>query len=157
MPAGRPLKYTPEEINQKIDEYMKSCWRYKRDMYGNAIKDKETNQYVLEQYKPYTMTGFAVYIDSSRETLNEYSNKEEFVDAIKRIKEICHAYAEESLFVGKNPTGAIFNLKNNYGWTDKTELDLGNKDNKPFEVTNLTDEELEKKAVELAEKVLKKE
>ena len=37
---------------------------------------------------------------------------------------MCQQYAEESLFIGKNPTGAIFNLKNNYEWKDKNETDL---------------------------------
>lgn len=123
MPAGRPLKYTPEQINKKIDQYIKSCWRKKLDMYGNAIKDKETGEFVMEQYKPYTLTGFAVFADTSRETLLEYENREEFLDSIKRIKDICYSYAEDSLFVGKNPTGAIFNLKNNYGWKDKQEIE----------------------------------
>lgn len=124
MPAGRPPKYkTAEEIQLKIDKYFQSCWRKKLDMYGNAIKDKDTGEYVLEQFKPYTITGMAVYLGITRDTLIEYENKEELTDTIKGAKERCHAYAEESLFIGKNPTGAIFNLKNNYGWKDKTEVE----------------------------------
>ena len=42
-----------------------------------------------------------------------------------------------------NPTVSIFNLKNNFGWKDKTEVDLGNRDNKPFiNLSNLTIEEI---------------
>ena len=32
-------------------------------------------------------------------------------------------HATYSWVIGKNPTGAIFNLKNNYAWKDKTEVD----------------------------------
>ena len=42
----------------------------------------------------------------------------------------CQQYAEEFLFVGKNAAGVIFNLKNNYGWRDKTEQELTGKDGK---------------------------
>jgi len=50
-----------------------------------------------------------------------------------------------------DPTAAIFWLKNRQPdkWRDKQEIDLGNKDGKPFEVSNLTDAEIEKKLAEL--------
>ena len=40
---------------------------------------------------------------------------------------ICHNYAENSLYSGKNVVGAIFNLKNNYNWKDKNETELTHK------------------------------
>lgn len=103
-------------------------------MFGNAIKDKETGEYVLEQYKPYTVSGMAVYLDTSRETLIDYENSvfsedkdgellKAFSDTIKKAKQKCYAYVEDYLFTGKNPVGAIFSLKNNYGWTDVTKID----------------------------------
>lgn len=129
-PVGRPLKFeSPEELQEKIEEYFNSCWRQKVDMFGNPvyIKDKEgkkTDEQVMVQFRPYTISGLAVALDTTRETLMDYEEKDEFSDTIKRAKEMCHAYAEEQLFVGKNPTGAIFNLKNNYGWKDKSETDV---------------------------------
>jgi transposase-like protein len=50
-----------------------------------------------------------------------------------------------------DPTAAIFWLKNRQPdkWRDKQELDLGNKDGKPFEISNMTDAEIEKKLAEL--------
>ena len=127
--GGRPLKFkTVEELQTKIDEYFKSCWRQKLDMFGNPIfiknaKGKKTDQAVFEQFRPYTITGLAVALDTTRETLLDYEDKKRFSYTIKKAKEICQQYAEDYLFVGKNPTGAIFNLKNNYGWADKTETD----------------------------------
>jgi transposase-like protein len=49
-----------------------------------------------------------------------------------------------------DPTAAIFWLKNRQPdkWRDKQELDLGNKDGKPFEVRNMTDAEIEKMLAE---------
>jgi hypothetical protein len=127
---GRPLKFKDvKTLQEKIDEYFASCWIQKIDMYGNPIfvkdsKGKKTETAVMVQNKPYTITGLAVFLDTSRETLINYEIRKKFFDTIKRAKEKCHGYAEESLFIGKNPTGAIFNLKNNYGWHDKTETDL---------------------------------
>jgi hypothetical protein len=128
---GRPLKFkSVKELQAKIDEYFKSCWKQKIDMFGNPVflKDKsgkKTEEKVMVQFKPYTITGLAVFLDTTRETLLDYEAKDKFSDTIKRAKETCQAYAEESLFIGKNPTGPIFNLKNNYGrWKDKSEVDL---------------------------------
>lgn len=125
--GGRPPKYeTVEELQHLITKYFKSCWEQKIDMFGNPIfvkdkKGKKTNKKVMIQSKPYTITGLAVALGTSRETLLNYEKKDRFFDTIKRAKQMCHQYAEDYLFFGKNPTGAIFNLKNNYGWKDKTE------------------------------------
>ena len=133
---GRPLKWnTPEELQLKIDEYFDSCWDFKRDMFGGRIEDKipvgvtdngktkwKKNGYVMKQVKPYTVSGLAVYLGTSRETLMNYQKRDEYFDAIKSAKDRVYAYVEESLFYGK-PTGAIFSLKNNYGWKDKYQQD----------------------------------
>ena len=103
MPGGRPPKWTdPAKLQVLIDAYFDKC-----DKTG----------------KPYTITGLAVALDTSRETLLDYGNKEEFSDTIKRAKVKIHKYAEEYLCSGKSATGAIFNLKNNWGWKDKQEVE----------------------------------
>lgn len=102
--AGRPLKFkTVEELKAKIDAYFSNCAETKR---------------------PLTITGLAVALDTSRETLMNYEEKEEFFDTVKSAKEIIHNFVEEYLFTGKNVAGAIFNLKNNYGWKEKSETDI---------------------------------
>lgn len=140
--GGRPLKFkSPEELKEKIQAYFDSCWDYKRDMFGNRIKDKDPKVdedmqldttekqkrkdygYVMEQTKPYTLGSLAVFLDCSRDTLITYSNKDQFIDTIKAAQDIIYAYAEDSLFIGKNQSCTIFNLKNNYGWKDKTEVE----------------------------------
>mgnify|MGYP006921309821 CR=1 FL=1 len=127
--VGRPPKYkTVKELQLLIDAYFESCWAQKIDMFGNLMYFKEngkkTKRPVMIQIKPYTITGLALSIGTTRETLLDYQAKNQFSDTIKRAKDACQNYAEESLFVGKNPAGAIFNLKNNYGqWKDKQEVD----------------------------------
>ena len=103
MAGGRPMKFkTPEEIELKANEYFEMC-------------DKE--------HRPYTITGLAIALDTDRQTLINYTNKEEFFDTIKRVKQRVENYAEEKLFNGQSTAGVIFNLKNNYGWVDKQDIE----------------------------------
>ena len=103
MPAGRPLKFnSPEELQEKIDKYFEIC--------------DETG-------RPYTVTGLAVALDTNRETLRSYGEKEEYSDTIKKAKAKCEQYLEEGMLTGKlNATASIFSAKNNYGWKDVQEF-----------------------------------
>jgi hypothetical protein len=107
--GGRPLKFkSVDELKDKIEAYFLSI----QDEDGNYIK-------------PPTVTGLAVALNTSRETLCNYEEKEEYFDAIKDAKARCEAWVEENALVGKaNATFSIFNLKNNYKWKDKTESDI---------------------------------
>ncbi len=131
--GGRPLKFkTVKDLEEKINAYFKSCWSQKIDMFGNPVfmKDKsgkKTTEPVMVQTKPYTVTGLAVFLDTSRETLMDYEGKKGFSDTIKKAKDIIYSYVEEYLFSGRNPTGAIFNLKNNWGWKDRKDITSGDK------------------------------
>jgi len=104
MAGGRPLKFeSVEQLESMIEEYFTYC--------------------DLEK-KPYSVTGLAIWLDTSRETLINYEERPEFFDAVKRAKLRCENYVEEGALTNKiNATSAIFNLKNNYGWVDKKEVD----------------------------------
>src|SRR2546426_212641 len=104
MPEGRPLKFkTVEDMKKLIDAYFEKC----------AIEKR-----------PLTITGLALALDTSRKVLLEYEDdRPEYRNTIKKAKEMCHNYAEEFLFSGRNIVGAIFNLKNNYGWHEKQETE----------------------------------
>jgi len=141
-PGGRPLKFkSVEDLEKKINEYFESCFEWQwfdelmRDKKGNImyLTDKEGNPTTIKltkpikkkvQIKPISITGLAVFLDTSRETLMDYQGKKKFSDTIKKAKEFCHNFVEDGLLSGMiNPTAGIFNLKNNYGWVDKTEVD----------------------------------
>ena len=107
--AGRPRKYNKvEDMEIAIDKYFQEC------------DAKE---------EPYTMSGLALALgfDSRRSLINycDYEDEEEkgFLPTIKRARAKCEFDIERGLLSGKyNPTGAIFNLKNNYDWKDKQEI-----------------------------------
>lgn len=118
--AGRPKKYTEAELMQeKINKYFKEC-------------DNKN--------EPYTVTGLCLALDMTRETLREYLKNEQFSDTIKKAKLKVENYLERHLITDSSTTGIIFNLKNNFGWTDKQQVEHSGNINNPFE--GLSTEEL---------------
>lgn len=116
MAGGRPPKYkNKEELQEAIDKYFKSC-------YAPLEEGQDPDSY-REALRPLTIGGLAVSIGMCRDSLLRYGKNDEFYDTIKKAKDIVHAWAEERLFAGGQVAGCIFNLKNNYGWVDKTEVD----------------------------------
>lgn len=102
--AGRPPKFNnKEEMQEAIDKYFKEC---------------------IEEKRPITFTGLAYSIGLSRQGLMEYKAKDEFSDTIKEARKYVEMTLEERL-IGTSgvATGIIFNLKNNYGWQDKQDID----------------------------------
>lgn len=102
--VGRPNKFkSVEEMEQAIQEYFDYCY---------------------EQDKPYTISGLACALDTTRRTLLDYQEQDEFSHTIKKAKAKIEAYNEELLYSKDVPTvGVIFNLKNNYDWKDKQEIE----------------------------------
>ena len=97
------LKYkTQEQLQEGIDAYFAKC-----DIDG----------------RPYTMSGLALALGLDRKTLVNYSERDLFSTQIKNAKAKVEEQLEESLYRLGNNSGIIFNLKNNYGWTDKQELE----------------------------------
>lgn len=147
-PGGRPLKFESAlELQKKIDDYFAECdphvvevteWVEARDTKGALKKDENGLNYLVQvthhkktEQIPYTITGLALALNTTRQTLLEYQGEVEgrekadpqFADTIKAAKLRCENFNEQMLF-SPSPTGSIFNLKNNYGWKDKTEQDL---------------------------------
>lgn len=120
MPAGRPLKFkTVEELQEKIDAYFQAC-----DSRMSTVVLKNGSLAAAPNPRPYTITGLALALETTRDLLIDYAEKDEFSDAIKNAKLKCQNFAEESLWTEKIAAGVIFNLKNNYGWRDKTEQEV---------------------------------
>ncbi len=126
--GGRPLKFkTVEELQAAIDRYFAECDPHVVEK-TIVIQEKgrvveKITKYVTSQ-KPYTITGLALALDTTRETLLDYEDRAEFSDTIKKAKLRIHEFAETSLWSGQ-AAGVIFNLKNNWGWKDKSELEVG--------------------------------
>lgn len=103
---ARPKKYDDVSIfQQKVDEYFAIC---------------------DEKNRPYTMSGLAYYLNMDRKSLLNYSKNEMFFPTIKKAKQRVEMMLEEQLYRLGNNSGVIFNLKNNFGWIDKSEYSNDN-------------------------------
>ena len=102
---GKNRKYkNAEEMRVLVEEYFNIC-----------------NQNKI----PYTMSGLARHLGLSRKTLLEYKKKYggEYADVIEEAKTRIEEFVETCLFKKNIATGVIFNLKNNFGWADKQEIE----------------------------------
>lgn len=118
--VGRPLLYkSVDDLSKIIDEYFDWCDNRMGQFFN---KDKGENT-PFSDPAPYTMSGLARRLGMDRRTLLDYSKRDEFLPTIKAARDRVHEDVETRL-MGKNATGAIFNLKNNFDWRDKTETDL---------------------------------
>ena len=119
--SGRPLKYDSVEAMQNdIEKYFAEC---------------------DEKGKPYTVSGLAYALGTTRRTLLDYQEKDEFSHTIKTAKAKIERFNEEMLYSKDvSTTGVIFNLKNNYNWKDKQEIEADVKNEVTINI-ELTDDE----------------
>lgn len=117
--GGRPLKYkTVEELQKVINEYFDNCDNRIQQVYSK----KSDGVIEIINPEPYTMSGLAYALDMDRRTLLDYSKRSEFLPTIKKARNKVHSDVERRLMDGAG-VGAIFNLKNNFAWNDKTEVE----------------------------------
>ena len=91
-----------------------------------------------------TVTGLAYHLGfDSRQSIADYAKDDRFSYTIKRAKLQIERYLEHTLF-GNNVTGTIFNLKNNFGWTDKLDINAD-----VSQDIKITEAELDKEIAEL--------
>ena len=135
MAGGRPLKFTTvKDLQDKITKYFKDLVKVKwvdekqRDKKtGELLKDDDGN-YIIKPVKYFyddplpTITGLALALDTSRETLMNYEDKSAYFDTIKKAKDQIHASYEQTMRKSGKASD-IFALKN-FGWTDKQEQDI---------------------------------
>ncbi len=110
--AGQPMKFqTVEALEEAVDNYFDNdAW----------MLDKDGER----EYLP-TMSGLALSLGVDRRTVVNYSHNEEYFLTIKKARARIESFIETRLY-GNNVTGCIFNLKNNFDWKDKTEVNQTN-------------------------------
>lgn len=112
---GRPQKYTPETLLNKAIEYF------------DQLSDPKN---LIDKWKdwkhprPKTLSWLCLYLWVSKDYISEKAKDENFSEAIKRIRLVVENSIEEWILLNiYNPTSGIFNLKNNFDWKDKQEID----------------------------------
>jgi hypothetical protein len=139
-PGGRPPKYSAaEELQRKIQHYFDSITITRpvfdtvfdgKDEDGNDIFKQVSRRnnageqvYTTIYYENPSVLAMCRHLDIHRDTLCEYEKNPAFSDTIKRAKAKIEEYLEEQLYRREQVTGIIFNLKNNFGWRDKQDIE----------------------------------
>ena len=106
--GGRPLKFTPEEFEERVTAFFQFC---------------------EDEKKPLTLGRLACFLNCDSDTVVNYSHRDEFFGTIKKLRQQIVAEKGENLISGKGSTiGLIFDLKNNHGWKDQQEITVKNTD-----------------------------
>ena len=127
---GRPNKFDdPEAFKKMVDDFFLDC---------------EEREIIP------TVTRLALALDTNRKDLLNYENellknldpsiKREISNTIKKAKARIEVAYEDILFHKGKTAGAIFTLKNNYGWQDKQEIVQTT--NNRADLSGLTDEQI---------------
>jgi hypothetical protein len=117
MTSGAPIFETPEEMQNKIDEYFDKGVKIRTVVIGTG-KAKQALKIPVP-----TITGLCIYLGfASRQSFYDHEKRDGFSYTVKKARMFIECEYEEQLQNG-NVAGAIFALKN-MGWKDKQELDV---------------------------------
>jgi hypothetical protein len=101
---ARPLKFTPDSLGKKIEEY-----------FEKKAAEKGKLKYC-------SILNLCSFLGISWDTWNRYRKRPAFADITKKAEEkIFDVWQEQLFYPGRNSTGAIFYLKNRAGFADKVE------------------------------------
>lgn len=121
MPPGQPPKFKKvEDLQKAIDEYFDWCDNRVVKVYSKTVDDVVE----INKPEPYTIEGLCLAMGISRQTLLNYEKTEgyeRFFDTVKRAKMRVQKCMVLTSLEGQ-AAGAIFNLKNNFGYKDSQEL-----------------------------------
>lgn len=167
---GRPKKYTERTLRKAVEAYFDSITREvamtekvdtgRKDADGHKIFEnvpvinKRGEQVKITEYLvPPTVGGLCEHLGIHRSTWAEYCDENahpEFSDTTTRTRGRMREYLEQQLLIRKDVKGVIFSLQNNYGYTERREVELGPYARKTVAAAGLSMDEREELLRELA-------
>ncbi len=143
---ARPRKYTAKSLQKAVNAYFLSISRRvpvtervdsgRKDEMGHVVWEDVPvlnqlgEQIIREEYViPPTVAGLCAWLGIHRSTWTDWCDTErfpEFADTTTRARGRLQGWNEEQLLTreGKNLKGVIFNLQNNYGYSEHQEVNL---------------------------------
>lgn len=138
---AKQKKYSPSKLDKAVRNYFQSISREivvkepvrtgKKDENGHWIyedrpvinslgQEMKTIEYLI----PPTVGGLSDYLGIHRDTWNAYCQDEAYSDTTTYARGRMHAYLEREMLTrpGKDLKGIMFNLDNNYGYSERMEL-----------------------------------
>lgn len=167
---GRHKKYTKKTLDEAVTRYFASITRIvsvtelvetgERDDKGHKIYERRAvknslgeEAETLEYIVPPTVGGLCEYLQIHRSTWAEYCDAEihpEFSDTTTRARGRLRAYLEQQLLVRKDVKGIIFDLQNNHGYSEKRQVELGERTSKAISVGSMSMSEKKSMLEEIA-------
>ena len=119
MPGGRPPKWeSVEQLEELIEKYFEECANHKKQ-----IVTKEGEIVEVPDPKPLLIEGLVYHLNTNRQTLLDYQDKDQFSDTIKRAKKRIELDVVSRAMTGaSHGTVSIFYMKNNMGYKDQQEV-----------------------------------
>ena len=169
--GGRPLRFpTLDSLAVKIDDYFNTI-TITKPIFTSVMtgKDDEDNpiyasvprlnnmgsQIMDTEYLEIpSILSMCLFMDINRDTLMEYSLKEEYSATIQKAKAKVEAYLADQLHRPTQVAGIIFNLKNNFGWKDVQTIENTGPNGGPLliqAVSTMSDDDL-KQMIEIMER-----
>ena len=119
----REKQYTPEQIEQKFEEYKQYCKGYTRENAtpsGKVVRIKEQRVMTLGEF----INDWLEVDNSTFENYRKSEGYEEYFRTVKKIDDYIFKQKKSALVNGEgNTTGLIFDLKANHGLVDKQTID----------------------------------
>lgn len=100
---GRPLKIDLATFKRLADEYLEEC--------------KQNSRTPL-------LTGYALKLGISKDTLTDYSKRSHYSEVVKRLDLITETMIQTKVLDDNKPVGGIFLLKAKFGYIEQQKLDL---------------------------------
>lgn len=145
--AGQPKAYTAKKLKKAVEVYFASITRQRAltekvstdqlDKYGHPIlrdvpvKNQMDEQVIVTEYVvPPSKGALARFLGIHRSTWDNYHDSKtypEFQEIVTDADDRILAWNEEQLLTrsGKDIKGIEFNLENNYGYRQKSSVDVG--------------------------------
>jgi DNA-packaging protein gp3 len=134
MPAGHPPLYkTPEEMQPKIEEYFSIC-----DAHEKIILSKLGFPMKCADPEPYTIAGLCYHLGyASHSALADLAHdRPEFSETVTRARLKIESQRSKNLVNPdtRNANGIKFDLTNNFGWRESSDLNIGGQKDNPIKI-----------------------
>ena len=133
--TGTVKAMSPEKLQELVRDYIDSNIIETPRVKTKVIKHKNADDEIIEEpvlsksgkqvidvelAKPLTITGLCIHCGIIKEQLQDYANDKDYDFIVKQAREEIENYLQYvSMNEQYNVTGALFNLKCNFGYNDK--------------------------------------
>jgi hypothetical protein len=140
QPPRRDIKYSYPELAVKLAEYYKAhTARVPAEIDGAPVLDEKGRQvYKTVEIDPMGVSSVCSFLGITRQTWFNWRKKSHpLSDLVKTFDTVITSFLEVRLNTRNSTSGTEFVLINNYGYSDKVELELGEETRRSAAITSI--------------------